>query len=200
MVKSSVRVLWTGRQAPCNISSVADFYVYRWTNLVNGKCYIGKGRGKRAQAHTAQALRGSESCPLLYRAIRKYGAAEFRLDFLAAGLSESDAFRDEVLCIYLYGDGGYNLTAGGEGASGHRPSAATREKMSAAKRGRSVSPETREKMSSAQRGKPRPNLAGRPRTDETRARMSEAHQRRLEDPEARSRNGRRRVRAAPSTP
>lgn len=82
-----------------------------------------------------------------------------------------------------------NLTAGGEGCAGLRPSADTREKMSAWQRGRKMGPlsaEHKAKISARHKGKPSPKsaehrarisatLLGRPLSEQCRKSISEAH-------------------------
>ena len=78
---------------------------------------------------------------------------------------------------------GYNLTDGGDGGRGLSPSAETRQKLSAALKGRPAhnkgvkhTAEARAKMSAAQKaiGNRPPNHTGKKRTPKTLARMSVA--------------------------
>lgn len=95
-------------------------YVYCWTNSVNGKKYIGKGKNRRAWHHMSNAKLSTAS-PVFYRAIRKYGKVAFHLEMLHTGLSEAEAYVLEIEAIRELRTRdplGYNLTAGGEGVSG----------------------------------------------------------------------------------
>lgn len=85
-----------------------------------------------------------------------------------------------------------NLTDGGEGNQGWIPNGETREKWSAQRRGRVVSPETRAAISAYHKGRPhslehneRVAAANRGRrvSDETRARMRESHIGKRQSPE-----------------
>lgn len=143
-----------------------DYYVYRWTGPTGS--YIGKGRGRRAHKHIYLALSGSRSCPRFYNAIRAHGGEAFRLEMLATGLSEETAHMYEVLAIYLY-EPLYNLTAGGEGASGAKLSTETRARMSLGHKGHPISEAARQKISAANKNPP----------DHVRQRMSEARKRRV---------------------
>jgi group I intron endonuclease len=106
------------------------FYVYQWRNLQNGKLYIGKGFGDRAKTH----MRGRGGAPALRAAIAKYGVDSFELTFLHTEISEEEANELEMFEIerlQTKGPGGYNLTSGGEGATGWVPGAEWRKKHSA---------------------------------------------------------------------
>lgn len=91
-----------------------DFYVYVWTNKVNGKQYVGKGHGNRATWHTP----GRKS--LVSKAMSKYGREQFSLVYLFQDLSESEAYAVEARLVAQRGclvPNGYNLAAGGRGGS-----------------------------------------------------------------------------------
>ena len=111
---------------------MSDFYIYLWTNQLNGKRYVGKGRGRRDYEH----LKPGRSSAL-GAAIRKYGPENFCVEHLVEGLEEEAAYALEMLAIRWLGSQaplGYNLTTGGEGL--RSPSAATRKKLADSKKGR----------------------------------------------------------------
>lgn len=112
---------------------MSEFYVYCLENRKNGKLYVGKGSGKRAFVHAYYASTGNTSCPALYAAIRKHGIEAFVTHMLALGLSEAEAHSLECWFIQELGSfgSGYNLTAGGEGASGFKRSQAEKDAASA---------------------------------------------------------------------
>lgn len=73
---------------------------------------------------------------------------------LQTGMTEHGAFeleKDRISYHRAMGSELCNFTEGGEGMSGHVPSAATRAKRSASLKGHSFTPETRAKMSAAQK-------------------------------------------------
>lgn len=155
------------------------FYIYCWTNEANGRQYVGKGTGRRAWQHTYPS-----SPSVLSKAMRKYGLAGFRLQILADGLEEEDAFKREAWAIHVLDTyaTGYNFTLGGEGMSGHRPTQATREAASARLLGRKLSPETAAKSAASRTGlkqseatkqKRSRALKGRTYSEESLRRMSE---------------------------
>ena len=101
---------------------MAIYSIYRFTNLVNGKVYIGQTRNlaQRFAGHIRASK--SESQTLLHRAIRKYGIDNFSFQVLFHVFDEADlssyeqAFIAEHDCCALDGDHkGYNMTRGGEG-------------------------------------------------------------------------------------
>ena len=62
------------------------YYIYKYTNLIddNNKIYVGQcfNINSRKRAHKSAALKGSEACPLFYRAIRKYGYENFSFEII----------------------------------------------------------------------------------------------------------------------
>ena len=96
-------------------------FVYKITNLVNGKIYIGiteKTVEERFKEHLRFARRGDKDYPL-YRAIRKYGEENFSVEIVDDTAKTRDELRKlEVYYISLYGANvcgkGYNQSPGGE--------------------------------------------------------------------------------------
>lgn len=110
--------------------------VYLVHNTVNGKYYVGKTIGSLKQrwaVHKSYAKRGSTS--YLHRAMRKYGAENFVISPLMSTLT-TDAdllhWEKELIALFMANDPahGYNLTQGGEGASGVRHSQESRHRRS----------------------------------------------------------------------
>jgi len=143
------------------------FYVYAYLRSKDSETgprlspyYIGKGCGKRA--------------------FEKYGRTvpapidNSYIVFVEEGLTEIEAFFLETYCIQTYGriDLGNgilrNLTDGGEGTSGLVVSEETRRKLSDMRRGKNH-------HSWGKRGELSP-LWGKPRSEETKRKMSEARQ------------------------
>ena len=97
------------------------YIVYKITNKVNNKIYIGltnKSLQKRWKAHCNSAF--SKNDPYVFhKAIRKYGEDSFKKEILESDLTEDDAKEKEIFYIkkfnsyYLNGHG-YNMTYGGE--------------------------------------------------------------------------------------
>lgn len=110
----------------------SDYYIYCWTCSVNGKQYIGKGLRDRYSSHMNPGAK-----TVLALAARKHGREAFTVEFLAKGLTENEAFAVEMAAIRdrkTIAPNGYNLTAGGEGASGCVRDAEYRKTKAAASR------------------------------------------------------------------
>lgn len=96
-------------------------YVYRVTNRVNGKVYIGKWTGLRVEDRWKQHQKDSEKgSPFMFHcAIRKYGVASFRIEVLYSAKTREELSRMETFFIVLHQshlhENGYNMTMGGDG-------------------------------------------------------------------------------------
>lgn len=99
------------------------FIIYSYTNLVNGKRYIGQTKSpeERHKRHfiTARYEKGPGYDYPFYAAIRKYGEENFRYEILAKDLTQDLANTMEEYYIELYNsmEHGYNLLSGGNNAS-----------------------------------------------------------------------------------
>lgn len=96
-------------------------YIYKITNLVNNKIYIGQTRFDtkvRLHQHFYEAKKGNLQFPL-YRAIRKYGEDNFQLDIIEEVedniLNERERYWIKYYDSYIKNNKGYNCTYGGEG-------------------------------------------------------------------------------------
>lgn len=98
--------------------------IYKITNLINNKVYIGQSINiqERWKAHRHRPFNSNsvDYDSLLYRAIRKYGLANFRFEVLEECERESLNNR-EIFYIQKYKssnpDFGYNISNGGAGIS-----------------------------------------------------------------------------------
>lgn len=179
-----------------------NWCVYRHTNEVNGKLYI----GVTCQKPTRRWANGQGYvlCTRFYNAIKKYGWESFRHDILFTDLTQEEAERLEVELIAKYDttnpDKGYNLVAGGGGLVGYHHSSEVKARLSkasaerwkdeeyharmaAVNKGRKASEETRRKLSDSHKGKTNSPvtrqrlseaLKGRIFSDEHRQKLSEA--------------------------
>ncbi len=115
--------------------SARKFYIYKITNLVNNKVYIGKTYNpkKRWKDHikTSQ-LSNSPKSSVIHRAMAKYGIDNFSYEVLVEFDDEAKSFEAEKYYIKLFDSikFGYNLTEGGEGSSGYVASLETKKKQS----------------------------------------------------------------------
>jgi group I intron endonuclease len=111
-------------------------FVYKATNLVNGKFYIGatdKTVAQRARVHFQKASFGQKS--KFYTAIRKYGKSSFEFVTLEECVDFFSALEREAATIKMLKPE-YNLTSGGGGVKGFKFTDASKIKMSKAKKGR----------------------------------------------------------------
>ena len=97
-----------------------DNLIYRITNTINGKCYVGKSTEryfkKRMYRHkTETALTDTH----FGRAISKYGWDNFVIDIIEQNISAKDINAREMYWIKHYDslNSGYNSTSGGEGGN-----------------------------------------------------------------------------------
>lgn len=105
--------------------------IYKITNKINGKVYIGKtkqfygnnstpfGAEGRFKAHIRDALANrSHDCEKLNRAIRKYGWENFYVEeILKCDLNDIDKHEVEQIKKYDSTNTGYNIALGGRGRS-----------------------------------------------------------------------------------
>ena len=114
--------------------------IYRATNIVNGKSYIGKTEKSldiRRDQHLLAAKQKSQFA--FHRAIAKYGKDAFEWHICETCKSSEDLNVKEREYIQLYesfGKNGYNMTAGGEGQTGWVPSKDTRAIWSKQRKGK----------------------------------------------------------------
>ena len=112
------------------------YWIYCITNMVNGKKYIGKWRGKnpndRWNGHkwiskqTSSKYEKYSKYPI-YKALRKYGVEHFNFEVIACCWTETDLNYTEQFLIKYYntftrnkGCMGYNATMGGGGVVGRK--------------------------------------------------------------------------------
>lgn len=150
-----------------------QYYIYVWRNITNGKCYVGKGKGRRAVDHPTLAFSHPDRCPRFYSALRKYGKEAFVLEILSDNLTEAEALTKEVDYISKLDSflNGYNLTLGGEGFSGAVRSAETKEKIRQTKLG-ALNPNYGKKPNPESIAKRLSKMIGFKHTVESRAKMT----------------------------
>lgn len=96
-------------------------YIYKITNLVNNKIYIGK-TDRTIEERFKEHIRNSTDPAMeqpLYRAIRKHGIDKFKIEEIEQCNQETCSDREIYWINELksFGKNGYNATLGGEGAS-----------------------------------------------------------------------------------
>ena len=148
------------------------YCVYVHTNKVNGKKYIGiTCRNPEVRWQNGQ---GYKRQPKFYAAIQKYGWDGFAHEILFDGLTLQEANDKEREMIELYDsmNNGYNLTEGGEGASGLHHTKESRVKMSQSRKGREMDEAWRKKLGDSHRGVPS-KLRGSTLSDEHKHKIGE---------------------------
>lgn len=164
------------------------FTIYKVTNRVNGKIYIGQtvfplNVRRNKHIHSSKIM----SPDYFHKAIRKYGPDSFVWETVCLCLSRDEADNKEREFIKLFGcraPSGYNMTDGGEGNNGRSPSEEVRAKISQKLKGYKHSDETRARMSKAKKGwkvpaeirmKRSARMKGTHLSDETKAKLSAAN-------------------------
>lgn len=147
------------------------FYtVYRVSNLINDKIYIG--------VHlVADLVRGDSymgSGLGIKRALKKYGSENFKKEILAVFTDLESAYLMEAALVnevFVLREDTYNMGLGGYGCGGHTEE--TKQKISEARMGVPLSEEHKQKLSTAKKGEKHFNY-GKNLSEETRQKMSEA--------------------------
>jgi hypothetical protein len=168
------------------------FYVYQLSSLSYGVFYIGKGKGNRMYRHSEIARGNSINRKTnihLYNRILKIIQSDEKLVYkkIFTSENEEECLKVEIQYIKEYGTFHkvkgikrgplLNLTLGGEGTSGYTLSEETKEKMSKAKKGKSLpkwSDESKEKLSKTNMGK-KGFWEGKNLSEKTKENMSKSH-------------------------
>lgn len=157
--------------------------VYVCINLINGKKYVGKtiNFNKRVKEHLRCAKNNYLNYPI-HRALNKYGSENFEWKILIECDTEEELNMREIEYIKLekskVEQHGYNVTDGGDGASGLKHTEEFKSKQSKKMMGntysvgRVLSDEHKAKISKAFKGTKRPEC-GRVYTEEQKKKQSE---------------------------
>lgn len=112
-------------------------YIYCITNTLNDKKYIGQTYldvQKRWGNHISKSRGGSELA--IHRAIRKYGAENFKIELLDSKSISSDELNEaeiyHIACLDTFNGVGYNSCVGGLNTIGYKHTDETKSKISAA--------------------------------------------------------------------
>ena len=144
------------------------YSIYKHTNLINGKIYIGQTCQNPAYRWGSEGQGYKNGNNHFWSAIKKYGWENFSHEILYTGLTENEANSLEISLIELYNstnpDYGYNSNLGG---NNHTPNEETKRKQSVSAQNRPiVTNDTKEKLSKVSKG--------RKRTEETREKIRKA--------------------------
>jgi group I intron endonuclease len=166
--------------------------IYKATNQVNGKSYVGKAVDftTRKKGHKLLAETGSRC--VFHCAIRKYGWESFVWEVLVADerpyvINRLEKFYIKTLETKL--PSGYNMTDGGEGVCGFKHTKETKIQLAALSTGRKHAQKTIDKMKKQRadpefRAKQSATQKGKKHTAETRAKMTLAHKGKKRSPES----------------
>lgn len=162
------------------------FYtIYKTTNIINGKFYIGKHKTKNLN----DGYMGSGK--LLKRAIKKYGIENFYREILHVCESEKQMNALEKILVVPDAEINYNLCPGGHGGFGYLNETGLNNvgknqkeigsKISKALKGRSFPHLSTQMKERHKAGLVRyDTFTGRKHSDETKRKISEARKRKLE--------------------
>lgn len=129
-----------------------SYIVYKTTNLVNGKIYIGAHRTK----NIGDAYIGSGI--LFLKALKKYGYENFKKEILYVYQSEDEMFAKEAELVteeFVSLDTNYNIELGGRGLVGRSKSIRKRisASVSVCKQGKKLSESHKKSISASHTGK-----------------------------------------------
>lgn len=131
--------------------------IYKYTNLINNKSYIGQTTHEKERKAQHQRLTGGFA---FQKAIQKYGWDSFDYSILFRVELDNENLLREILnekeIYYIehyntFGKNGYNLTKGGSGVNIGEFSKDHKDKISKALKGLKRSTETRQKVSEAKK-------------------------------------------------
>jgi len=139
--------------------------IYKTTNLINGKIYIGQS------INNYNSYLGSGV--LIKRALEKYGKENFKKEILCECDTTVELNKNEKFWINYYNSTdiniGYNIDCGGK--NGAIRSDLTRKKISESSKGKKMSEESKQKMSESHKGKI-PWNKGIPQSEETKKKLN----------------------------
>lgn len=131
--------------------------VYKITNIVNNKCYIGSAANiyKRWSWHKRYLTLNNHHSILLQRAWNKYGETNFKFEILECGMIDpKDLIKREQYYIDIFKcyepSKGYNVYKIAGSPKGYKHTAETKLKISIINKGKSMSAEAKAKMSAYQ--------------------------------------------------
>lgn len=130
-------------------------YIYKITNSINGKCYIGQTTNSTEFRWKKYKRFDCAEQPKIYHALKKYGQETFTYETLDVATNQEELnFLEEIYMLCFDSrENGYNIK---EGGSHGKHSEETKQKISIANRGRKQTEEHRFKLSLSHRSKRNP--------------------------------------------
>ena len=157
-----------------------NYFVYKHT-FPNNKVYIGITQ-QEPEKRWKNGLGYDAHQKIMKRAIQKYDWENIKHEILYKNLSKNEAWNKEIELIALYDSTnkqkGYNVSQGGEGTIGVKPTEESKLKNRIAHLGRKASLETKKKISNSNLGK-----HSKKRNDEQKRKISEATRKAMQNSE-----------------
>ena len=158
-------------------------FIYKTTNLINGKIYIGKNNGKR-NGYLGSGL-------LITAAIKKYGKENFKREIIEDNIEDIDILNEKEKYWIKFFDSrnrdiGYNISLGGDGANMDNKGK-TYEEMYGEEKAKIL----KENISKNYSGENHP-MYGKIHSDESKLKMSESAKGRVASEETRERQSKAR--------
>lgn len=129
-------------------------YIYKITNTVTGKCYIGESKEKNVERRWKEHIRlinQNKGCPALRDAVKKHGWDKFKFEVIIICFDEDRYFyeKDYIKKFNSKVPNGYNITDGGEGGGfiGKTHNEEVRKRLSEASKKFYSNPENRKAAS-----------------------------------------------------
>lgn len=159
--------------------------VYCYVNTINGKIYVGQTVDFKNR-HRTHVQQSSNKYPI-DQAFNKYGAKSFDVYILAENIESIDELNKiesnyiQLLDSLIKNGRGYNIRSGGDNAP---LSESTKKKLSASKRGKTLTEEHKAKISRAVKGENNPMYGtvgelspnfGRKHSEKTKQKIREAN-------------------------
>lgn len=134
------------------------YKVYKFTNKINGKVYIGVTK-RKLETRKSEHILLSKNSPKFHfhQAIKKYGIDNFTEEVLTEAKTKDKANQLEIHYISLEDSyvNGYNMTEGGGNRGEFNHSEESKRKMSIAHKGKVLSENQKIKISKSLSGKPK---------------------------------------------
>jgi|688.fasta_scaffold144070_2 group I intron endonuclease len=130
-------------------------FIYKITNIITNKCYIGETKQNNPESRWKEhknTIKNGVGCPALRDAVKKYGIENFKFNILLICFDE-DRYKYEIEYIKKYNSivpNGYNILKGGPGGSfqGKTHSEETKKQISAKLKQKYIdNPELKKEMS-----------------------------------------------------
>lgn len=154
--------------------------IYKITNLINGKVYIGQSLDIHTRWNTHKNKNTWGKNQAIYKAFKKYGIENFEFSIIEL-CDEKELNEKEIFYIELYDsfNKGYNMTLGGKSVCGYQHTEETKKKLSENRKGKYTginnprygikhTEESKKKMSIHSKGKNK-NI---PRSEEVKQKIS----------------------------